>query len=38
MWLNYADIKKSVEFPGSPMVRNLHFHGQGPMFDPLLGN
>lgn len=34
MWLNYADIKKSVEFPSSPMVRILHFHSQGPVSDP----
>ena len=26
------------EFPGSPVVRTLHFHCQGPRFNPWLEN
>ena len=26
------------KFPGSPVVRTLHSHCQGPKFDPCLGN
>ena len=33
-----ADFKISVDFPGSPGVKTLHFHWIGCVFDPWSGN
>ena len=33
-----SEKSQTVDFPGGPVVKTLHFHCRGPGFDPCLGN